>query len=345
MGYTITIKNRLNWIDWAKALAIFFVVFGHIPEERGSFMNNYITLFHMPLFFFISGYLTKKEFFNTETLKKYWYTLIIPYLCYNILFYPYWLVRHITRFPDSGWFEYVKPFIGTLMFQIPSPISSYLNGVTWFIAALLIMKIILSVCNKHQHGWYLLTCLVLLDIVLYVLNEQYRFTNTLPTVGFLKCFPFYIIGHICKQRTWISETPRKTDIIYCIGGITISIMTLYVGRATNAIDTYGICFWTICITAILGILSLCKLMHNIELNIIKNISIGTIVIMGLHWILLGTTNILYSKIMHVQEAIYPLWGAITLSILFMAILYPIIILFKNKYPFMLGKWNATRQKP
>jgi hypothetical protein len=28
----------------------------------------------------------------------------------------------------------------------------------------------------------------------------------------------------------------------------------------------------------------------------------------------------------------------------MAILYPIIILFKNKYPFMLGKWNATRQK-
>lgn len=54
----INYNNRLNWIDWAKAIAITFVVFGHIPEERSSFILNYIVTFHMPLFFFISGYLT-----------------------------------------------------------------------------------------------------------------------------------------------------------------------------------------------------------------------------------------------------------------------------------------------
>lgn len=58
---SFVITKRLNWIDWAKSIAIALVVFGHIPEERGSYFINYVTQFHMPLFFFISGYLTKKK--------------------------------------------------------------------------------------------------------------------------------------------------------------------------------------------------------------------------------------------------------------------------------------------
>ena len=58
MGNTIIITNRLIWIDWAKALAITLVVFGHTPIEKGNFLQNYIVVFHMPLFFFISGFLT-----------------------------------------------------------------------------------------------------------------------------------------------------------------------------------------------------------------------------------------------------------------------------------------------
>ena len=112
MNNPIIILNRLNWIDWVKVIAISMVVFGHIPEERGSFLINYITRFHMPLFFFISGYLTKKELFCKSTLEKYYHTLIIPYFCYNIVFYPYWVVRHMVDYPNAGWYDFVKPIIG-----------------------------------------------------------------------------------------------------------------------------------------------------------------------------------------------------------------------------------------
>ena len=47
MSNKIIILNRLNWIDWAKTIAILFVVFGHIPEESGSFGIYYTYLFHM----------------------------------------------------------------------------------------------------------------------------------------------------------------------------------------------------------------------------------------------------------------------------------------------------------
>ena len=42
--------DRINWIDWAKFLAITMVVFGHIPEEEGSFLPNYVCTFHIPFF-------------------------------------------------------------------------------------------------------------------------------------------------------------------------------------------------------------------------------------------------------------------------------------------------------
>lgn len=51
-------KNRNNVIDIMRAFAIIFVVIGHCSND--SFLNRYIYLFHLPLFFLISGYLYKE---------------------------------------------------------------------------------------------------------------------------------------------------------------------------------------------------------------------------------------------------------------------------------------------
>lgn len=58
-------KKRLNWVDWAKTFGIFLVVFGHSFNPSSSEWSwelellNLIYSFHMPLFFFLSGYLFK----------------------------------------------------------------------------------------------------------------------------------------------------------------------------------------------------------------------------------------------------------------------------------------------
>ncbi len=337
MGRAFIIENRLNWIDWSKVIAISFVVFGHIPDEKGSFVRNYIIQFHMPLFFFISGYLTKKAFYSIPTIRKYWHTLIIPYLCFNIIFYPYWIVRHIIDYPQAEIFDFIKPLIGTLLLQLQTPISESLNGVTWFISALLIMKITLSICNHYKHGILMMIILSIIFSLIYLVNEYYRFFTDWPLVGFTKCFPFFFIGHFIKKKNIISEKQMRNDWHICIGGILISIFAYSYERITSGIYTYSICFWVICLSAIMGFISLCKLLDNIYLPVIDNISIGTIVIMGLHWMLIGFTNYMLCKLLMINTIAYPLWVAILLTILYIALLYPVIILFKNKYPFMLGK--------
>ena len=53
-----TLKNQ-NYITIAKALGIIFMVIGH--SHINEYVRSFVYLFHMPLFFFCSGY-----FFRTE---------------------------------------------------------------------------------------------------------------------------------------------------------------------------------------------------------------------------------------------------------------------------------------
>ena len=51
--------KRIDFIDVAKGIAIFLVVYGHTYDGRN--LHLFIYSFHMPLFFFISGLLFKEN--------------------------------------------------------------------------------------------------------------------------------------------------------------------------------------------------------------------------------------------------------------------------------------------
>lgn len=90
-----TSKPRLIYIDIARAIAILFVVMGHINQfyrDKVGIpcpqMLKFIYTFHIPLFFVISGILfseksVKKPSFWEFLLKKV-KALIVPYLFLDI---------------------------------------------------------------------------------------------------------------------------------------------------------------------------------------------------------------------------------------------------------------------
>ena len=275
---------------------------------------------------------------SKATLTKYWHTLILPYLCYNAIFYPYWAIRFTIDHPSTEWFDFIKPIIGTFMLQIKTSYNDYLNGVTWFIAALVVMKVILSICNKFKLGNYIILLLAIITAIIYPVNEFYLYISTLTPVSFTRCFPFFILGYYCRQINIISEKVHKNDIVFCIAGLLVGIISYTIVRQKYNIPLYGISFWIMCISSIIGLLGLCKLLDGVKSKIIEIISIGTIVIMGLHWMFIGTTSFVISKLYQINGDItYPPFGVILLSLIFVALEYPIILLFKSRFPFMLGK--------
>lgn len=96
-------KARIEYFDLLKGVAIFMVVMGHaltmcVRGLDAAFLFKFIGQVHMPVFFFISGYLTYKaseqQHFVTPGLKKRFVQLIIPFLVIT----PLW----VWYFPHSG---------------------------------------------------------------------------------------------------------------------------------------------------------------------------------------------------------------------------------------------------
>lgn len=51
------VKNHYGFVDILKGIAILLIVYGHIIPGAIPFMTEYVSTFHIPLFFFVSGLL------------------------------------------------------------------------------------------------------------------------------------------------------------------------------------------------------------------------------------------------------------------------------------------------
>jgi fucose 4-O-acetylase-like acetyltransferase len=127
--------KRLWWVDWSKSICIFLMVVGHsFYPEKGSIdwmTKNLIYSFHMPLFFFVSGYLTKyKDEKFIQFLKRQVKSLLIPYVFFNVVCFIIGLP--ISKFAiDNN--RVIDTFIGG---------GHSFAGATWFLLSLFWIKIL-----------------------------------------------------------------------------------------------------------------------------------------------------------------------------------------------------------
>jgi fucose 4-O-acetylase-like acetyltransferase len=75
-----------KWIDIAKGIGIFLVIVGH--SHCPPFLQTIIYSFHMPLFFFLSGYTfhyDKYKLNKCAFVMNKFYRLVVPYFFANFL--------------------------------------------------------------------------------------------------------------------------------------------------------------------------------------------------------------------------------------------------------------------
>lgn len=126
-------------IDAAKAVAIIMVVLGHAKGVP----HTYTVLaysFHVPLFFFLSGWVLEAHGSARSygaSLLRLARVLLVPYLCFFLLGYGYWLLtRNIgekaLRWGSQPWWE---PLGG--LFTGIGP-KLYVHPAIWFLVALFV---------------------------------------------------------------------------------------------------------------------------------------------------------------------------------------------------------------
>ena len=143
----VNTKNRINWVDYFKAIAIILVVIGH---TTGSF-NIYIYQFHMAAFFFISGYCMKWD--GRKKLKVIWdkfYSLIFPLItifCFGAL--TMWILNRVGVY-SLIWGDKLR-YIG--LKEMFKQFFFYDANYVWWMGACWFLEVLFLIHVVHALLW------------------------------------------------------------------------------------------------------------------------------------------------------------------------------------------------
>ena len=154
-----TAKHRDLSLDFIKGILIYLVIVGHVIAKYAEpgWAYTIIHSFHMPLFFFISGYLaipslrqTSKDFAG----KKY-RRILRPALCWSLLFFLLKLPSHldlgtkvIKSFMDI-WFLYVLFYLFIAVFLMFQSKYKYWLFAAIVVLGYLVYPYLLKVPSRH----------------------------------------------------------------------------------------------------------------------------------------------------------------------------------------------------
>lgn len=345
--YFCGMKERINWIDWVKAFCMTVVVFCHLPQQEDTFYLQYLASVILSSFFFVSGYLKKPSTSYQESLKKYGYSLLIPYIIYNVIYYPYWMAKFYIEHGGIGINDALKPVIGTFLLQLNSDFSCELNGVTWFLPALFLMHMVTEACNRQEHGKAMMLILTIICIVLYGANKYYHYAPYITYHGFIRCLCFFFMGNIFRQKNIFRQNNRLTDRITDINtskeltiGLStfaISLLLFYWHIHEEHFMLHILLYYVVNLFSVYGIIYLCRSLNSICIRLVTLISLGTMLIFGTHRILIGIIDFALEKIFCLTDITYGWYVGALITIGIMLILLPFQILALKHFPILIGK--------
>ena len=322
------ISDRYKWIDWMKTIGMYFIVLGHFF----TYGYKYVYVFSVPVFFIISGFLSKKETNSKLFWMKLWYNLIVPmflicfiYFIFNSIEIP---INHVFSLYRIK-FYFVYSLLG---FQ-----SSL--GTLWFVYTLAILKII------YQFSPNKLSSALLLAASLagaYIYNNSYYiqnhslFHNPNAITNILVAYPFFIIGvYLSKFKVIINTYNNLPSHII---GLLLCVTIIFIcGHYNGGVWMYNVGYGNNILLFLIGGISgsiavfiISKLLSDYSFNWVLLISKGSIIILGFHVYI----------IWYIRKVIpSPSYIDFILSLLILIAFIPLIF-FSEKYcPILLGKFR------
>lgn len=344
----LQINKRIKWIDLSKVFGIWLVVLGHM-QFTDQIWLDIIYSFHMPLFFFISGFLVKPKSIKSTVITGF-NTMIVPYVIYYVLTWGWWFFVSVLRHPElyyDGDFitnVLIKPFIGLLLgVGMDTDYSIMLNCPIWFLICLFFVGLLFSICNKMGSDSILLLLTLLAAASSYIL-AYYKVDLFFSIDSALMAFPFYVLGYYAKKYYYSSKMivlfcEHKTLKLVVLLILSLSVLiylTTINGRVDIDFSNFGANPFLFYVGGGVGVLFsivLCELTSKVLYNnAIITISNGTILIMGFHVIM----TILFFSLLKKFDADFNVATNVLVSIFVLLMFIPIIHIAKKRLPILLG---------
>lgn len=221
-------KERIEYIDLAKGFCILLVVWGHSMGPLGNpdyFLRDAMSMFRMPLYFFLSGLFFKTYEGFTGFVKRKVNKLVIPFLFWHVLF-----VLSVPFVSKTTVFDW------SLLWTFALPGGDPHNTSLWFLCCLFLQNIIfyllISICRPISTRWIKIMTISLLVVIagcfgFYCSIHNLHYPLKFETV--LSAMPFFAIGYVCGQnKKWLRE--NRFDKWNIIGSLVCLLATVLISK-------------------------------------------------------------------------------------------------------------------
>ncbi|MCM1224418.1 MAG: acyltransferase family protein [Lachnospiraceae bacterium] len=351
MAHTIKMvqANRILWVDIAKTLGIFLVVLGHFHVDS-RYVAGYIFMFHMPLFFFISGYLMSAKRLDmnmtapSEFVAGRINRLIVPFYLFQVIGLIILIIRLLIGGGNAGdvnWQEYAAgSLLGTPGHMLDVP--------AWFLLSLFLCNIILYACFNFKILRYMVVPAIVAAI--FVKLPAYFAIHTVPVSFLYFASGFAVKQYIDKLTVIISR--NIAPALACSFALMIALMWIYleignldIGKGEyTSYPAISIASAFLGIAGIFGISAVMQsvMQRNKENPKIKSIFVkcsdATIIILGLHIFAVEMLQLHLPKLFgHVPVAV-------AASLLITGILAAIYPRLSSYFPLLCGKPIMNKSK-
>lgn len=295
----MALNKRDNSIDIARAIAIVMMVMGHC-DNVGN-VDHFVSLFHISVFVFISGYLFKNNIYNNFkdflfSLFKKIRKLYLFYVFYEILFFVLKNFLFNISFystnvsyggkyiaPINSLYEFFREIVRILFGLGREPFC----GAFWYIISLMIIISIYTLMNYYINKHFREKRLILLNIISIILFGigfiMQLYCNIPRLAPAMTLLLIYNLGHMSKI---INNKFNKYYLIpLCILLLVIINKYLTVSMNSNYYSNI-ILFLMASILGIYLVMCLSKLFNKIPIfnSVLIYIGKNTLPIMGLHFI-------------------------------------------------------------
>lgn len=220
---TIEANKRYAFIDYAKVIGMFLVIYAHLSPNT-IWIKRWIYTFHMPLFFIISGWLSKdSQSFKTCLIYQFKH-LIVPAVFFTVVFVVFMCVPYQLGCFDLQADAGITPksnVLATGMAIIQYDLGRFVHGgkmlpvTMWFLFALFYCHIF----NWFRTKWGIWFFVIYLLLLSTVFIHKIPFFISQGVLGYL----FYYIG---QQKELMSKFLSLKTPVYLVMAM-ISLIILY----------------------------------------------------------------------------------------------------------------------
>ena len=297
---TLQKKPRLEWVDYAKGLAIILVVYRHAlygvmfsgleVDQWLLDANEIVYSFRMPLFFILSGLFAAKSIQKRNTLASFgtykFSTILYPYLIWGVIQIGLQIILSNYTNSSRTWFDFV------LLLIQPRAIDQL-----WYLYALFNVSILFYLLYgtlRLSNIWMLGISILLFGLSTFV--QAYSLIH--DAIYFLI---FFVIGHM-TSNFFLSE--KNATFFHSFKPFLISFpifwATQYYWLHNREMNIY--LFAVIALIGVFFIFALSFLLSKYQvLKVIRNVGRYSLHVYLMHVLIISATRIGLMKVFGVQS--------------------------------------------